>query len=78
MIHRQRISLQTDIDGSSWSVTITRDFAKSAALKRHMSTEAFYRFIADEAGTIRLLARRKVKKLGLTDGKVILDEADLP
>jgi|GEM_PF-1098633 hypothetical protein len=78
MIHRQRISLQTEIDGSPWLVTITRDFAKSATLKRYISSDQFFRFVADEEGAIRLLARRKIAKFGLAGGKVVLDKADLP
>jgi len=71
MIHRQRISVRTEIDGSPWLVTVTRDFAKSATLSQCMSSDQFFRFVADEQGAIRSLARRKIAQLGLADGKVM-------
>lgn len=78
MIHRQRISKTMIIDGSQWLVTVTREFVQSAAVKRQMSNDEFFRFIADEESAIRLLARRKVVLMGLTSGKVMLDKTDLP
>ena len=78
MIYRQRISVRTEIDGSPWLVTVTRDFAKSATVSQRMSSDQFFRFVADEQAAIRLLARRKIAQLGLADGKVMLDKADLP
>lgn len=77
MIQKQVVTKIIEINGAQWTVRITRQFVMNALLCRRISDADFYHFIEQQMCTIELLARRKVKLLGLTNMKVILDREDM-
>lgn len=77
MIEKQVITKVIEIDDEQWIVAITRQFAVNALVRRRISEADFYRFIEQYMCTIELLARRKIKLLGLADKKVTLERDDL-
>lgn len=76
-LKRLHISTSITIDGKPWRVTVTRPFALSALARRGLSDAEFFQFVDEQGSAISLLAKRKVRRQHLQDGRVTLEETDL-
>jgi hypothetical protein len=77
-VKRQYISANLDYDGTPWCITVARPFVASALARRQITDAEFFDFVDKEFGTVSLLAKRKIRRNGLTAGRVMLDRQDLP
>jgi len=78
VVRRQRICTTLDFNGRPWKLIVTRDFVLSLLVRRSISDNEFFDFIAREQGIIALLAKRKIIRMGLQGDSVLIDHYDLP
>jgi len=78
VVLRQRIATSLEFEGKAWRLTITREFALRALVRRRISDSEFFDFIDRQRDTIALIAKREIMKLALRGDDVVLDRYDLP